>query len=82
MHDIINRTIYKVRDEYLERRGYNMAEQRERTLPIGNDDFRKVREIGAYYVDKTMMIRDFLKMKDEVALIARPRRFGKTLSAT
>lgn len=53
-----------------------------RTLPIGNDDFRKLRENNAYYVDKTRMIKDFIEMQDEVALIARPRRFGKTLNMT
>ena len=54
----------------------------KRILPIGNDDFRKLREKGSYYVDKTLMIKDFIEMKDEVALIARPRRFGKTLNMT
>ena len=53
-----------------------------KTLPIGTDDFRKLRENNAYYVDKTLMIKDFLKMRDEVALVARPRRFGKTLNMT
>ena len=33
-------------------------------------------------MDKTLLIRDFLEMKDEVTLIARPRRFGKTLNMT
>lgn len=51
-------------------------------LPIGSDDFRKLRENGSYYVDKTLMIRDFIEMQDEVALIARPRRFGKTVNMT
>lgn len=51
-------------------------------LPIGIDDFRKVRQGAYYYVDKTLLIQDFLEMKDEVALIARPRRFGKTLNMT
>lgn len=54
----------------------------KRKLPIGNDNFRKLRENNAYYVDKTLMIRDFIEMQDEVALIARPRRFGKTLNMT
>lgn len=54
----------------------------KRILPIGNDDFRKLRENDSYYVDKTLMIKDFIEMKDEVALIARPRRFGKTLNMT
>lgn len=51
-------------------------------LPIGNDDFAEVRRNNSYYVDKSLMIKDFLDMNDKVALIARPRRFGKTLSAT
>lgn len=40
-------------------------------LPIGNDDFAKVREDGYYYVDKSLMIKDFIEFKDVVALIAR-----------
>lgn len=54
----------------------------KRILPIGNDDFRKLRKNGSYYVDKTLMIKDFIEMQDEVVLIARPRRFGKTLNMT
>lgn len=56
--------------------------EERRTLPIGNDNFRKLRENGAYYVDKTLMIKEFIETKDEVALVARPRRFGKTLNMT
>lgn len=55
---------------------------KKKRLPIGNDDFRKIREGDFYYIDKTLMIRDFIEMQDEVALIARPRRFGKTLNMT
>lgn len=55
---------------------------KRKSLPIGNDNFRKVRENDSYYVDKTLMIKDFLEMQDEVALVARPRRFGKTLNMT
>ena len=51
-------------------------------LPIGIDSFRKIREEGKYYVDKTLMISDFNRYKVEVALITRPRRFGKTLNMT
>lgn len=54
----------------------------KRRLPIGDDDFAEIRKNGKYYVDKTLMIRDFLRMNDKVALIARPRRFGKTLNMT
>lgn len=53
-----------------------------RPLPIGIDNFAKLRSNGYYYVDKSLMIRDFIEMQDEVALIARPRRFGKTLNMT
>lgn len=51
-----------------------------KSLPIGNDDFVELRMNDDYYVDKTSMICEFIKMKDKVALIARPRRFGKTLN--
>ncbi|WP_292297827.1 AAA family ATPase [Megasphaera sp.] len=48
-------------------------------LPIGIDDFAKVREGNYYFVDKTLAIRDFLDNHGEVLLLMRPRRFGKTL---
>lgn len=51
-------------------------------LPIGNDEFREIREQDYYYVDKSMLIADFLAAGDKVTLIARPRRFGKTLNMT
>ena len=47
------------------------------------DDFRELRESGAYYVDKTEMIAQYLEQRFEKAvLFARPRRFGKTLTMT
>ena len=51
-------------------------------LPIGNDDFAEIRENDSYYVDKSLLIKEFLDMNDKVALIARPRRFGKTSNMT
>lgn len=51
-------------------------------LTIGIDNFKKIRESGRYYIDKTLMIKDFIQLGDEVALITRPRRFGKTLNMT
>lgn len=54
----------------------------KKKLPIGNDEFREIREQGYYYIDKSLMIKDFIEMGDKVALIARPRRFGKTLGMT
>lgn len=47
----------------------------KKKLPIGNDEFREVRELDYYYVDKSLMIQEFIEMGDKVALIARPRRF-------
>lgn len=58
------------------------GESMKKPLPIGIDDFRKVREGDYYYIDKSLMIKKFIEMQDEVALIARPRRFGKTLNMT
>ena len=52
------------------------------TLPIGIDDFKRLREDNYYYIDKTLMIQDFLTYKSVVSLITRPRRFGKTLNMT
>ena len=52
------------------------------TLPIGVDDFKEIREKDHYYIDKTLMIRDFLTYRNKVSLITRPRRFGKTLNMT
>ncbi len=52
----------------------------KRRLPIGIDDFSRIRRKNFYFVDKSLFIKDFLEMEDAVALIARPRRFGKTLN--
>lgn len=49
-------------------------------LPVGIDDFRKLRESHFYYVDKTSLIEKFLLNWNEVTLFTRPRRFGKTLN--
>ena len=49
-------------------------------LPVGIDDFRKLRESDFYYVDKTMLIEQLLLNWSEVTLFTRPRRFGKTLN--
>lgn len=49
-------------------------------LPIGVDNFEKLRDRGYYYVDKTLFIKDLIDMHGEVNLFTRPRRFGKTLN--
>ena len=49
-------------------------------IPVGISDFKKIRENGYYYVDKTGLIFELVKEEPaEVTLITRPRRFGKTL---
>lgn len=52
---------------------------KKKPLPIGISDFKKA-TTDYYYVDKTLLIRDFLDVKSHVSLFTRPRRFGKTLS--
>ena len=49
-------------------------------LPVGIDDFKKIREAGFYYVDKTKLIEQLLQSWGEVTLFTRTRRFGKTLN--
>lgn len=51
-------------------------------LPVGIDDFRKLRESEFYYVDKTRLIEQLLLNWSEVTLFTRPRRFGKTLNTS
>ncbi len=51
-----------------------------RTVSIGRQDFQRIRENNNFYVDKSRFIREWWEADDEVTLIARPRRFGKTLN--
>ena len=55
------------------------GEEKKRPLPIGISEYR-VASTKYYYIDKTMMIRDFLDERPMVSLYTRPRRFGKTLN--
>lgn len=50
------------------------------TVGIGHQDFEKVRINHNFYIDKTDFIEEWWESNDEVTLIARPRRFGKTLN--
>lgn len=52
----------------------------KKELPVGIDDFGKLRKEDFYYIDKTGLIRDLLSNWGEVNLFTRPRRFGKTLN--
>ena len=51
-----------------------------RTVAIGIQDFEKIREKNVFYIDKTDFIREWWENGDDVTLITRPRRFGKTLN--
>jgi hypothetical protein len=51
-----------------------------RKVAIGIQDFEKLISNNYFYVDKTAFIREWWECGDEVTLIMRPRRFGKTLN--
>ena len=51
-----------------------------RTVGIGIQDFEKMIEQDCFYIDKTAFIKEWWESNDDVTLIARPRRFGKTLN--
>lgn len=55
-----------------------MAELKK--LPIGIENFEKIRQEDFYYVDKTKLIEQLLSQWGEVNLFTRPRRFGKSLN--
>lgn len=52
----------------------------QRNVPIGIQDFEKLIMNRQFYIDKTAFIREWWQNQDEVSLITRPRRFGKTLN--
>ena len=50
-------------------------------MPVGNTDFKEIRETGLYYIDKTMLIDQLVgRSRAKVTLFTRPRRFGKSLN--
>ncbi|MDO4328409.1 MAG: AAA family ATPase [Lachnospiraceae bacterium] len=51
-----------------------------RSIGIGLQNFEKIRMLNNFYIDKTDFIREWWESNDEVTLITRPRRFGKTLN--
>ncbi|WP_285825553.1 AAA family ATPase [Schaedlerella arabinosiphila] len=51
-----------------------------RTVGIGHQDFEKLIRKNNFYIDKTMFIKEWWENDDDVTLITRPRRFGKTLN--
>ena len=53
---------------------------KKQLLPVGIEDFSKLRTADYYYIDKTGLIKDLLNNPGEVTLFTRPRRFGKSLN--
>ncbi|MCR5323259.1 MAG: ATP-binding protein [Lachnospiraceae bacterium] len=51
-------------------------------IAVGVQDFEKLRSTGSFYVDKTAFIKEWWDSNDDVTLITRPRRFGKTLNVS
>ena len=51
-----------------------------KTVSIGKQDFASLREQNSLYIDKTDLIRAWWESRDDITLITRPRRFGKTLN--
>ncbi len=52
----------------------------EKTLKIGSSDFKTIIKDNGYFIDKTMLIKQFYDNNNYVLLIPRPKRFGKTLN--
>ncbi len=52
----------------------------KKTIQIGTSDFRKLIENNNYFVDKSMLIKEFIENGADIILTPRPRRFGKTLN--
>ena len=59
-----------------------MVRDMQKTVAIGIQDFEELRNGNYYYIDKTDFIREWWESGDSVTLIARPRRFGKTLNVS
>ena len=57
-----------------------MGESDTKMIPIGIENFEKLRKENFYYIDKTKLIKELLSNWAEVNLFTRPRRFGKSLN--
>ena len=62
------------------KRDQKETESMARTVAIGLQSFEKIRQGNYFYIDKTSFIKEWWDSGDEVTLITRPRRFGKTLN--
>ncbi|MDD3403752.1 MAG: AAA family ATPase [Hespellia sp.] len=83
LDDLFGRTIQRTESMLRESNSaYQVKRQpdKKKKLAIGAQDFRWLREANSYFVDKTMLISEFLESNYQVTLITRPRRFGKTMN--
>ncbi|MGL6108292.1 AAA family ATPase, partial [Romboutsia sp.] len=49
-------------------------------ISLGTSDFKKIIDNNYYFIDKTLIIKEFLEDSGEIVLLPRPRRFGKTFN--
>ena len=56
------------------------SQKTAKTVSIGAQRFDKLRRMGCFYIDKTSFIKEWWESGDDVTLVTRPRRFGKTLN--
>ena len=49
-------------------------------ISLGTSDFKKIIDDDRYFIDKTLIIKEFLEDRGEIVLLPRPRRFGKTFN--
>ena len=73
-----NKTDNNNKVSFINGRGDKMAGLKK--LPIGIENFEKLRKEDFYYIDKTRLIEQLLTRWGEVNLFTRPRRFGKSLN--
>lgn len=57
-----------------------MSHSKQKNIPIGIDDYKELIEDNYLHIDKTLLIKEFWDYKFKVALVTRPRRFGKSIS--
>lgn len=61
-------------------RDCEVKRMKQKSIPIGIEDFKDIIDKNCYFVDKSLLIRDLLDSGSKVNLFTRPRRFGKTLN--
>ena len=52
----------------------------KKVIGIGKQSFEDIIQSNCFYIDKTSLIKEWWESEDDITLITRPRRFGKTLT--